>query len=120
MDQGNAAEAGKDPGIAGGHGRDYAHQRVRRGAGRHLFSCDILVLGNRHRRDLAPVHPDGPDTRLSNGFSKNIDNLYYAVALHFMHYNFGRIHKTLRVTPAMEAEVADHVWSLEEIAGLIA
>lgn len=57
-------------------------------------------------------------TRLTNGFSKKIDNLYYAVALHFMHYNFGRIHKNLRVTPAMEAGVSDHVWSLEEIAML--
>lgn len=41
-----------------------------------------------------------------------------AVAIHFMRYNFGRIHKTLRVTPAMEAGVADHVWSLEEIVRL--
>ena len=58
-------------------------------------------------------------TRLTNGFSKKVENLEHAVALHFMHYNFGRIHKTLRVTPAMEAKVADHVWSLEEIAGLV-
>lgn len=43
----------------------------------------------------------------------------HAVALHFMHYNFGRIHKTLRVTPAMQAGVSDHVWSLEEIAALV-
>jgi IS1 family transposase len=57
-------------------------------------------------------------TRLTNGFSKKIDNLYYAVALHFMFYNFGRIHKTLKVTPAMEAGIADHVWTLEEIAEL--
>ena len=58
-------------------------------------------------------------TRLTNGFSKKIENLAHAVALHFMFYNFGRIHKTLRVTPAMEAGIADHVWSLEEIAGLV-
>ena len=58
-------------------------------------------------------------TRLTNGFSKKIDNHMHAVALHFMHYNFGRIHKTLRVTPAMEAGIADHVWSLEEIAALV-
>lgn len=57
-------------------------------------------------------------TRLTNAFSKKIDNLEYAVALHFMYYNFGRIHKTLRVTPAMEAGISDHVWSLEEIAQL--
>jgi len=58
-------------------------------------------------------------TRLSNAFSKKVDNHMHAVSLHFMHYNFGRIHKTLRVTPAMEAGVSDHVWSLEEIAALV-
>jgi hypothetical protein len=42
------------------------------------------------------------------------------IALHYMHYNFGRIHKTLRVTPAMESGVADHVWGLDEIARLTA
>lgn len=57
-------------------------------------------------------------TRLTNGFSKKVENLEHAVSLHFMHYNFARIHKTLRVTPAMEAGVADHVWALEEIAAL--
>lgn len=58
-------------------------------------------------------------TRLTNAFSKKIENQAHAVALHFMHYNFARIHQTLRVTPAMEAGIANHVWSLEEIAGLI-
>ena len=58
-------------------------------------------------------------TRLTNGFSKKVENHAHAVALHFMYYNFGRIHKTLRVTPAMQAGVTDHVWSLEEIAGLV-
>ena len=58
-------------------------------------------------------------TRLTNAFSKKVENHAHAVALHFMHYNFGRIHKSLRVTPAMEAGVADHVWSLEEIAALV-
>ena len=58
-------------------------------------------------------------TRLTNAFSKKIKNLEHAVALHFMHYNFGRIHKTLRITPAMEAGISNHVWSLEEIANLI-
>jgi hypothetical protein len=57
-------------------------------------------------------------TRLTNPFLKKMDNLKANVALHYMHYNFGRIHKTLRVTPAMEAGKVDHVWSLEEIAGL--
>lgn len=57
-------------------------------------------------------------TRLTNGFSKKVENHAYAVALHYMHYNFARIHKTLRVTPAMQAGVSDHVWTLEEIAKL--
>jgi IS1 family transposase len=57
-------------------------------------------------------------TRLTNGFSKKIENHIHAVSLHFMFYNFGRIHKSLRVTPAMAAGVSDHVWSLEEIAAL--
>ena len=58
-------------------------------------------------------------TRLTNAFSKKVDNLESAVALHFMYYNFCRIHKSLRVTPAMEAGIADHVWSLEEIINLL-
>lgn len=58
-------------------------------------------------------------TRLTNGFSEKIDNLEAAVALHFIYYNFARVHQTPRVTPAMEAGVADHVWSLEEIVGFL-
>ncbi len=57
-------------------------------------------------------------TRLTNGFSKKVENLACAIALHYMHYNFCRIHKTLRVTPAMEAGVTDHIWGIEEIIGL--
>lgn len=57
-------------------------------------------------------------TRLTNAFSKKFENHKAAVALHFMYYNFGRIHKTLRITPAMAAGLTDHVWTLEEIAGL--
>ena len=58
-------------------------------------------------------------TRLSNGFSKKIQNHAHSIAIHFMHYNFARIHNTLRVSPAMEAGVSDHLWSLEEIVGLL-
>lgn len=54
-------------------------------------------------------------TRLTNAFSKKIDNHAYAVALHFMYCNYVRIHQTLRVTPAMEANLSDHVWSIEEL-----
>jgi IS1 family transposase len=57
-------------------------------------------------------------SRLTNGFSKKLENHRHSVALHCLHYNFARIHKTLRVTPAMEAGISDRVWSLEDIAGL--
>jgi hypothetical protein len=57
-------------------------------------------------------------TRLTNAFSKKVQNHGHEVALHFMYYNFGRIHKTLRVTPAMQAGITDHVWSLDEITAL--
>lgn len=58
-------------------------------------------------------------TRLTNAFSKKLANLEHAVALHYMHYNFCRIHQTLRVTPAMEAGISDHVWSLDEVISLL-
>lgn len=58
-------------------------------------------------------------TRLTNAFSKRVENHMNAISLHFMYYNFGRIHQTLKITPAMAAKVTDHVWSLEEIAALI-
>lgn len=58
-------------------------------------------------------------TRLTNGFSKKMENHEAAVALHFMHYNFCRVHKTLRVAPAMEAGIAHHVWTMEELVSLI-
>jgi hypothetical protein len=57
-------------------------------------------------------------TRLTNGFSKKAENLVHAVSLHFMYYNFVRIHQSLGVTPAMEAGVADHVWDIEDIIRL--
>lgn len=57
-------------------------------------------------------------TRLTNAFSKKVENHAHAVALHYMFYNFARIHKSLRVTPAMQAGISDQVWSLEEIAKL--
>ena len=58
-------------------------------------------------------------TRLTNGFSKKLENHAAAVAIHFLHYNFVRVHKTLRVTPAMEAGLTNHVWNIEEIIALL-
>lgn len=54
-------------------------------------------------------------TRLTNAFSKKVENLRAAVSLHFAHYNFVRVHRTLRVTPAMEARVSDRLWPLDEL-----
>jgi hypothetical protein len=54
-------------------------------------------------------------TRLTNGFSKKVENHIAMVAIHAVYYNFARIHKTLRITPSMAASLSDHVWSLEEI-----
>ena len=59
-------------------------------------------------------------TRLTNAFSKKIENHVASIALHYMHYNFVRIHQTLRVTPAMAAGISDHVWSIENVIALLA
>jgi IS1 family transposase len=58
-------------------------------------------------------------TRLTNGFSKKVENLAAAVSIHFFHYNFCRAHKTLGTTPAVAAGVTDHVWTLDELIGLL-
>jgi len=58
-------------------------------------------------------------TRLTNGFSKKVENHGHAVALYFAYYNFVRVHQTLRVTPAMEAGLSDHVWSVDELVSLL-
>src|SRR5438874_9311674 len=58
-------------------------------------------------------------TRLTNAFSKKVENHAHSVALHYMFYNFCRVHQTLRVTPAMEAGITDHVWNLEELCALL-
>lgn len=55
----------------------------------------------------------------TNAFSKKLENHMAAIALHFMYYNFARIHQTLRVTPAMQAGVAHHAWTVDEIVALL-
>ena len=58
-------------------------------------------------------------TRLTNAHSKKLENHEAAIALHYMHYNYCRIHTTLRVTPAIETGLAHHVWSIEEFVGVL-
>ena len=87
-----------------------------------------VISGNPERKHISTSYAERQNltmrmgmrrfTRLTNAFSKKAENLAHAVSLHFMYYNFARIHKTLRVAPAMEAGVSDHLWSLEEIAAL--
>jgi hypothetical protein len=60
-----------------------------------------------------------PFIRLTNAFSKKLENHALSVALHYMHYNFCRIHKALRIIPAMAAGVTDHVWSVADFVAII-
>jgi IS1 family transposase len=88
----------------------------------------LPICGNPDKKDISTSYVERQNltmrmsmrrlTRLTNGFSKKVENLEAAMALYFMYYNFCRIHQTLRVTPAMEAKITDHVWSLEEIVSL--
>ncbi|MEE9167282.1 MAG: IS1 family transposase [Candidatus Neomarinimicrobiota bacterium] len=85
----------------------------------------LVMQGNPQRKYISTSHVERQNltmrmqmrrfTRLTNGFSKKLDNLKYAVALHFAYYNFCRIHKTLRCTPAMSAGVTRRLWVLEDL-----
>ncbi len=87
------------------------------------------VTGNPDRRHISTSYAERQNlsmrmhmrrfTRLTNAFSKKIENHQHALALYFMYYNFCRIHQTLRVTPAMEAKVADRVWDIRDIVNLL-
>lgn len=79
-----------------------------------------MFLGSRRARDLGLCSARiQARERLTNAFSKKLENHVASIALHYMHYNFCRIHQTLRVTPAMQAGVSDHVWSLVELLELL-
>lgn len=58
-------------------------------------------------------------TRLTNAFSKKIQNHYYALALHFLYYNFVRVHQTLKVTPAMAAGVTKRLWEMKDVVDML-
>lgn len=80
---------------------------------------DYITTAHVERQNLAMRMSMRRFTRKSNGFSKKLENHAHSVALHFMHYNFVRIHKTLRVTPAMAAGVTDRLWSFEDLAKMV-
>jgi IS1 family transposase/transposase-like protein len=85
----------------------------------------VPVMGNPDRKRICTSHVERQNltirmqmrrlTRLTNAFSKKRENLWAAYCLHFAHYNFCRTHQTLRVTPAMEAGITNHVWNLNEL-----
>ena len=87
------------------------------------------VMGSPDKKHISTSHVERQNltmrmcmrrfTRLTNAFSKKIENHEASVALHFMYYNFCRIHQTLRVTPAMAAGVTDHLWDVEDLAKLL-
>ena len=94
------------------------------------LGCDVRVVSGRpdpkhvstsyvERQNLTMRMSMNPFARLSNGFSKKIENHAHAVALHYMHYNFARIHKTLRTTPAQAAGVTDRLWEIADIVTLL-
>ncbi len=106
---------------AGGASRDdvrYSRGRVIRSVKRPIIGTpDETKINTSYveRGNLTLRMQQRRFTRLTNGFSKKVDNLRAAVALHFGHYNFCRVHMTLRATPAMAAGLADHAWSVEEL-----
>ncbi|HTQ62631.1 MAG TPA: hypothetical protein VMI32_20565 [Candidatus Solibacter sp.] len=111
------------------YGADREDSEARYSPAERMGCRTIPMSGNPKARDISTSFVERQNltmrmqmrrfTRLTNAFSKKIDNLGYAVALHFMHYSFCRVHQTLRVTPAMEAGIADHVWTNEEVVGLL-
>jgi IS1 family transposase len=122
-----------------GDGVDYAmlvkqYSNERQGPARYsppeCIGCRIVVKsGNPVEKHISTSYVERQNltmrmgmrrfTRLTNAFSKKVENHKHAIALHFMHYNFCRVHQTLRVTPAMQAGLADHVWELEELVALL-
>ncbi len=109
------------------HGRETSEKRYSSG---NIIGCQLaIVTGDPDSRHISTSYIERQNltmrmsmrrfTRLTNAFSKKIQNLEYAVALHFMYYNFCRIHKSLRVTPAMAAGISDHLWELKDIVGLL-
>lgn len=90
---------------------------------------EVAIAGNPDPRHISTSYVERQNltmrmgmrrfTRLTNAFSKKVENHEAAISLHFMHYNFARVHQSLRITPAMAAGVSDHVWELEEIVALL-
>jgi IS1 family transposase len=109
------------------YGKDQTE--VRYSTAKCLGTKNVIVSGNPDEKHISTSYIERQNltmrmsmrrfTRLTNGFSKKIENHAHAIALHYMYYNFVRIHKTLRCTPAMAADVSKTLWSIEDIVNLI-
>ncbi len=111
------------------YGKDEESREVRYSPPQCIGAKPVKINGNPDIKSISTSHVERQNltmrmsmrrfTRLTNAFSKKVDNLEYAVALHFMNYNFCRIHQSLRITPAMAAGVTDRLWDIEDIVALI-
>jgi IS1 family transposase len=112
------------------YGNDpYDTQTSRYSPAKCIGALPTVVTGNPERKHISTSYAERQNlsmrmhmrrfTRLTNAFSKKVENHAYAVALYFMYYNFCRIHQTLRVTPAMAANVTDHIWEIKDIVNLL-
>lgn len=109
-------------------GPEQKHAEIRYSPAQCMGARKTVISGMPEYRHVSTSHTERQNlsmrmgmrrfTRLTNAFSKKLENLEHNVALYFMHYNFCRVHTTLRVTPAMEAGITDHIWTLEEVVNL--
>lgn len=110
-------------------GPNQKHAEIRYSPAQCMGARKTVIAGQPDYKHVSTSHTERQNlsmrmgmrrfTRLTNAFSKKLENLENNVALYFMHYNFCKIHGSLRVTPAMEAGICDHVWSLEEVIELL-
>jgi len=111
------------------YGADRSEKEARYSPAQCLGAIPTVVNGRPNRKYISTSYAERQNlsmrmqmrrfTRLTNAFSRKVENHAHAVALYFMYYNFCRVHQTLRVTPAMEAGISDHVWDLREVVELI-
>lgn len=111
------------------YGDQPREERRKYSPSRYAGATKKAVAGNPKREHISTSYVERQNltmrmcmrrfTRLTNAFSKKIEKHRAAIALHFMYYNFCRVHQTLRVTPAMEAGVTDRVWEIEDVVGLL-
>ncbi len=111
------------------YGRDMAESETRYSPAQCIGTKSESKIGSRDPKHVSTSHAERQNltmrmsmrrfTRLTNAFSKKVENLAAAVSLHFMHYNFVRIHQTLRTTPAMAAGVTTRLWDISDIVQVL-